>query len=530
MEQSKLDKLKIAANQFYLGLYMDQPRLTDEEYDKLAKEFESEYLDNVKSLVEWDKYVTLENVHEDPLNKIILQNNNFIKAISQFINENSDPLEGGWNYLNPKYDGCAIKAYYKNGKLYRIQSTPDENFGIVRTKAFWDLFPSELEDKSIIALRGEVLVDANQYGELARNKANGLTNSKYKDDEVKQECFIRIYKIQFNDDNSNTHQKEALSKLPILTAVRNRQGYPNGVKDVYFAPAVKIPLSTISNEMKPFIEEGSAKFQMDGIVLYSDKFTQGFKFYFTEYAITTVTNVIWNKKSNGSYSAVVEFDGVTLGDKWIERASAGGVNNLIGESEGSPGAFGIGAKIKVILANTTIPKVIEVLEPSTNFNWPTCECGYTMKAPNDVYGNVLKCGNKEVCSSRLKLWRLEFYSWVINDLDAVNRGWKSVKDLIDDDPLFMLYELHIDRWDPYDKVKENKDPSDWDSFIEAIVACDLNNDQELESIKEFLNQNFRFSDLQWDLMEINLKTAITIIKEMYNITIEEILNLYNKNI
>lgn len=526
-----LEKLKIAVNKFYLNKYQDKLTISDKEYDDLKNQFESETGKSVKTLIEWEDNLSIQNIHEEPLNKIILQDNNFIKAISQFINEHSNPLMGGWNYLNPKYDGASIKAYYQDGKLCRIQSTPDEDYGIIRSTAFWDLFPNELEDKSIIALRGEVLVDADQYGELARNKANGLTNSKYKEDEVKQECFIRIYKIQFKDGDSNIRQKEALDKLPILSAVRNRQGHPEGINDIYFAPAVKIPLSAISNEMKPFIEEGSVKFQMDGIVLYSNKFTQGFKFYFTDYAITTITDVIWNKKDNGSYSAVVEFDGVELGDKWIERASAGGVNNLIGESAGSPGAFGIGAKVKVILANTTIPKIVEVIEPSTNFNWPTCECGYTMKAPNDVFGNVLKCGNHEVCSSRLKLWRPEFYRWVIDDLDAVNSGLESIQGLINKDPLFMLYELHVDRWDPYDKAKKDlpKDDNIYINFIKFIITR-YPDDATIKYIKDFLNDNFRFSDLQWELMEINLKTAIAIIKEMSNKTIKEILDLYNNNI
>lgn len=523
MDKIKLDKLKVAANQFYLNLYTDQPSISDKEYDQLVDEYKAEGGD-VKSLIEFDsENIVMESLIEEPLDKERVEDNNFKDAITKAILKYGSSFESdAFGYINPKYDGCGIKAIYYNGRLQRIQSTPDETFGILRTEAFWNLFPHELEDKSIIALRGEVLVDATIYGELARNKANGLTNSKYKTEEVESECFIRIYKVQFKDETStkaNVRQKIALDNLPIIFAKRDRKGYL-GVRDAVFAPATRLPLQVISNEMKPFVTEYDATFQMDGLVLYNQDIVKGFKFYYTQSATTEVTNVIWNQKDNGSFAAVVEFNGVELGDKWIERASSGGVNNLMGVSDNSPGAMGIGAEVKVILANTTIPKIIEVMKPSDNFNWPTCGCGYKL-SEKDIFGSVLKCQNKGVCSDKYKRWKPQLIQWILD------MNWDgSVSDMITEHPIWFCWSLFIDRWDP--ESKWNPNPEFNDQKITAEAWHKAINDNDIEGLKNMIANSFNISDLQWDTLEVNIATSIKILSDIYRMNNNELKIELNK--
>ena len=54
MNTNKLEQLKVAVNQFYLGKYMDQTLLDDKSYDELVAEYELENGKNsAKNLIEF---------------------------------------------------------------------------------------------------------------------------------------------------------------------------------------------------------------------------------------------------------------------------------------------------------------------------------------------------------------------------------------------------------------------------------------------------------------------------------------------
>jgi hypothetical protein len=76
-----------------------------------------------------------------------------------------------------------------------------------------------------------------------------------------------------------------------------------------------------------------------------------------------------------------------------------------------------GAKVTIILANSTIPQVAEVLEKGNlDYEWPTCSCGHTMN-PSDIFGALLKCGNPD-CSERFL--RMSGYLKTIKNLSDLN--------------------------------------------------------------------------------------------------------------
>lgn len=515
MEENKINELRIAANKFYLNKYPNEGIISDKEYDKLAKEYESETGKSVKDLVEWED-LTMENIPEEQLAKTIVEDNNFETAILDWTKSNNINNY----YLNYKYDGCGIKAVYHDGKLQRIQTTPDEDFGIIRTKAFWNLFPHEV-DPQIKTIRGEVLVDARTYGQLSRNKANGLSNSKLMDDEVENEAFIRVYKIQFVDENNNNNrrQDETLSKLPSIIKTRTRLvGEVNEtIEDVVFTYAQQFTVNECPTE--PIVETANGtKFQVDGVVLYDIKNnnTLAFKFYYTESAITTVTDIIWNQKSNGSYAAVVEFDGITLNDKYICKASSGGVSNMMDWK------FGVGAKIKVILANTTIPKIIDVLEPSEDYRFPKCECGYQM-GPNDIFGSTLKCGNKDVCKDKVSKWIPELAYWLLWDGPFTWDDSKTVADCILENPTWFLYELHIDRWDPV-KKSDGKLDGEW---ILKSLKMEIGG---IVRFKDEIKAHCDFSDLQYANYEINVNSAYAVLQKMFNLNKTQLEKIYNNEL
>lgn len=505
MKEEKKKILLMALEQFYLNKHMDKPLISDEEFDSLQKEWEETEGSSVKSLINWDAVEpTYRNESSLPFSKVVVKDND-IKGYLKRLYNNSCNIT-----LNYKYDGSSIKAYYKRGRLFKILSTPDSDFGIDRTKSFWNLFPHRLEDESISSLRGEVLVDWKVYGELSRNKANGLTNSKLMDKEVESEAFIRIYGVQYHDNvgKYDYHRmRESLRSLPIITKERLRPVSPEMIPvyslDVVFCSAPELGFENISNYASTdFMYDES--FQIDGAVVYSEKEIKGYKFYYTESAITTVTEVHYSTKPNGSISSKLFFEPIVLNGKRIQAASTGGIPNLMAMKAG------IGARVEVILSGLTIPKIVKVLEPSEDYRFPKCGCGYQMTV-KDIFGSTFKCGNTEVCEHRLKLWSAPYENMVaINKSKELNLDFVGFfrKNLVS-----LLSLLKIDRvnFNSFDKG-ENENP------IANILASSVV-DNDFEMFKSIIDLNVRpmLSNLQRRLLDRNVRTTFEVYRRIFDL-------------
>jgi len=504
METTLVEKLKLACNQFYLGKDLDKGLMSDKEFDELRKVYESEN-GSVKNLVDWDTDITMENEPMEALEKSIAGDNDLTAAVADYITENQIQA----SYCNYKYDGSSIKAYYKNGVLEKILGTPDVKFGFVRTKAFWNLFPHKV-DSSIKSIQGEVLVDAGVYGQLARNKANGLTNSKWKDDEVESEAFIRVYNIQFVDGEwTYARNLEALVSLPEINIVRTRPtpaGDAVEVTDKVFAVATRFqPISAPKDAI--IKEENGLDLQVDGVVMYSSKGVHGFKFYYTESAIVRIKNIEWNHQSSGSYVPKLEIETAFLNEKYINRVASGGVPNLIGCKMGK------GALVRVILANMTIPKVIEVLEESEDYQYPVCECGYQF-SEKDIFGSSLKCQNMEsVCDYKFNRWYFQMMLELIDDENA-RSDKNSFEDFFRAELYWFTSYINIDRWDSYDKAKFDKDADReiYDKVCDLIL--NIIDSQDDNKMREIFRENWNFSDLNWYNMDINVKSWLAVVKKI----------------
>lgn len=505
MNSEAMRRLRVACNQFYLNKCMDQPLMSDYEFDELRSQYESEY-GSIRTLVDWDSDLRLLNEPMAGLSKDQVVDNNLERAVNRWIETNQ--VEG---YLNYKYDGSSLKIYYKNGRLEKILSTPDEKYGLVRTRAFWDLVPHEV-DPAIASIQGEVLVDAAVYGELARNKANGLTNSKNMDDEVRNEAFIRVYKVNFVDGEWSIDRNiKALESLPIIRQERLRKVVFNygkeyqyidrdSVPDQVFMPALRFTpnhcpkTAVVEDPLEP-------RFQVDGVVLYSDRQIKGFKFYFTQSATTTIRNIAWQYQSNGGWMPKLQFDTVVINDKRISQAASGGVPNLMAMK------MGVGAKVVVILSNMTIPKIIKVLEPSEEYNFPKCQCGY-QTTPKDVVGSTVKCNNHEVCTKRV--------SDRLNRLLNFYEEWSGSKEN------YIAYHIHslintifcIDRWDASKYAKKSEEE------ISSKLIRLFKQGPTLPEFEVFMECSYNIYGNARVLFNSNVLVAYTILTEFIKIKIE----------
>lgn len=468
MELTTIELLKVLANRFYLNIDTnpDVRQYEDWEYDQLAEAWEKENEGHsVKELVDWDDEYKIEReTTVEPLAKEKYMPDEILSAITE-------EYKGKKFHVNYKYDGCSVEAIYStSGKLKQILGTPDEKFGIVRTEKLFDFFPKEVK-KGIHKLQGEVLVSTDKYGHLARNQANGACNSKYLQDKIDKECFVRCYNIEYYDNVYNYDRLiNDLQDLPVIL------GWRNDHYEVVFCQAEELKPSDITGE--PFIEESifidrpdyispdkvvhdvaTENFLIDGYVVYSEEGRFAYKMYYTEYKDVKIKDIDWAYNwSNGSYVPTAVYDAITLNDKTNTRVALGGVSKMVEEGRG------IGAIVRVVMSGGTIPKIIKVLEPSENFNWPICECGEQLGLKDQV-GAVLKCHNDN-CILKVSVVKDEIagiLGWTVKEVVneegiTINKSYVSngttLFSKLEDDMFFPLRLLHIDRWKPEKKFKQ----------------------------------------------------------------------------
>lgn len=349
------------------------------------------------------------NKDVDKISKLKVEGPSMYQAIS-------DTIKGiGGGYANLKYDGTSLALYLdpKNGvplRIVTVGNTKIGDFGVDQTSKLLHLMPPQFP-LGIKTIQMEALVDTESLKELegsdpyrARQLANGLINSKYKADEIDQFLTFRAYRWWVDE---SIPQGRAFSRLDYATAL----SFLPTTRDkktgrVIFAPADAWTLEELAT-LPGYTETDktvtpTGTFLNDGWVIYSPTGTCWGALKFsgagsdTEIPTTTVLGLQWNDQSGkgkDSWSANVLIEPITLRGCTVKKPSAGSVSKLV-KNNITPGA-----KVKVILANSTIPMVGDVVSGGNgDYQFPKCSCGYQMTSL-DIYGSNLKCGNPE-CTSR----------------------------------------------------------------------------------------------------------------------------------
>ena len=153
---------------------------------------------------------------------------------------------------------------------------------------------------------------------------------------------------------------------------------------------------------------------------------------------------------------------VTVRGSVINKPSVGSISKMVKNGVSK------GARVTVILANSTIPMIDQVPQPGNlDFEWPTCECGYKM-SDKDIYGALLKCSNPD-CSGRLR--RMTEYLNTcssmadvdLNKLLVIDRfDWKKkVKDM----PQFLTDIVNV--------IMTGQNKSDLENLLLKYITTDL---------------------------------------------------------
>lgn len=391
-----------------------------------------------------------------------------------------------------KYDGSSIVGYYDvtTGDCIRVVTAGGSNRtsdGIDWTYKFKRYFPNT-KGSGICAIQAECLVALEHgYGETSRQKGNGLVNSKYLENEVDALCNIRAFRY-FQDENYPPldFYKTMMNDIP---QVRNMAG------DIKFASAWVMTYQEIMNLGPEVVNKDiwstpTGTFLVDGIVAYSQSGVcmQALKYKDAGRGETTeVLGIKWNdqsKKGKDSWSANAIINPVTVRGSVINKPSVGSISKMVKSGVSK------GARVTVILANSTIPMIDEVPQAGNlDFEWPTCNCGYKM-SDKDIFGALLKCGNPN-CTER--------FTRMVGYLNTCT----SAAD-IDLNKL-----LVIDRFDWHKKVK------DMPKLLGDIVSIITSPGTGKDDLKKLL-ETYVTTDLQRKNLNLVIEPAWNALKNKIN--------------
>jgi len=388
--------------------------LSDSYFDELEKAAWEQDQFNARLYVfeNYSKGTKVQNNYIEKINKTKVSGMTMMEAIVEFQKKIGKKV-----YADLKYDGSSIAIYVDptNGKplqevtvgnIHTIDRAGGSEPGIDQTWKLHSFLPS-LFPKGIVAIQAEALIDYTRLDnpETARQRANGLINSKYCDTSL---LTLRAYRYYTDDSPAgialrNMDYRDVLKSFEI---VRDNTGY------IKFAPADvftveelgSVPDYTESDHTTTstgsFLNDGWVMYDEHGICLGALKFA-GAGSSSESVIKTTARGIIWNNnisKGKDSWSANIKIDPVTIKGVTIKKPSAGSVGKMV-KNNITPGA-----EVSIILANSTIPMIGECFVPGNgDFSWPKCSCGWQL-SEKDVFGSLLKCGNP-MCTERLERMR-----------------------------------------------------------------------------------------------------------------------------
>ncbi len=161
----------------YYYYVLDNPLVTDEEYDKLYKEvekYEKAHPDEIDPtsptqrvgdvvLDEFKKarHITKMWSMEDVFSKE--EFNDWHNRVKRLIGDKKYSY-----YIEPKFDGASLNIVYKDGKLIRAETRGDGEIGedVTLNAKTIKTIPLEIDYKELIEIRGEVLISKKDFEKL----------------------------------------------------------------------------------------------------------------------------------------------------------------------------------------------------------------------------------------------------------------------------------------------------------------------------------------------------------------------------
>jgi DNA ligase (NAD+) len=302
--------------------------------------------------------------------------------------------------ISDKLDGISAQIYNnpKSGfKMYtRGEGNEEGNLGMDISHLLKYINAGSIKSiPSGHSIRGELIIKRDTFKKLdskyknIRNAVGGIVNKKHNLDETIAKNIDFVAYAIIHPELKQEQQMIELKKL--------------GINIVEFKVEKNITQKYLEDYLKD--RRKNSPYDVDGIVCIDSSNTykvkggnpdNGFAFKMIlddQFAVTTITNVIWQPTMDSYLKPIVEIEPKDLVGTTVSRATAYHAKYV------KDNKIGIGAKIKIIRSGDVIPKIMEVITPAKEISLPDIPyvwnetkvdivIDYTKKVPKEILDQV----------------------------------------------------------------------------------------------------------------------------------------------
>lgn len=279
--------------------------------------------------------------------------------------------------ISDKLDGISAQIYSdpKSGlKMYtRGEGDEEGNFGMDISHLLEYINAGEIKNLSKgNSIRGELIIKRETFKTLdskyknIRNAVGGIVNKKHNLDKT---IANKIDFVSYSIIYPELKQEEQMAQLKKWK-----------INVVEYKIEKKLTQKYLEDYLKD--RRKTSPYDVDGIVcIDSSKIHKlkggnpdyGFAFKMIlddQYAITKITNVIWQPTMDSLLKPIVEIEPRDLVGTTVSKATAYNAKYI------KDNKIGIGAEIKIIRSGDVIPKIMEVIKPAKEISMPNASIPY----------------------------------------------------------------------------------------------------------------------------------------------------------
>ena len=431
-KKKRIEELVQKLNDYAYNYYtLDQPKVSDKEYDKLY--------DELLKLEKESNYILKESptqrIGEKPLDKFEkhdhkaklwsldkAQNYEELKTwdervnklINQYNSSNQDNLPRVKYILEYKFDGLTINLTYKDGYLVQGASRGNGETGeaiLAQIKTIKTI-PLKIDYEGIIEIQGEGLMpisalnnynkEADEPLKNARNAAAGALRNLNPKVTEKRNLLAYFYNIGYIEGKSLETHKEMLNfirdnRIPVFDYLKEFENIDDLIKEIQKIENKRKKLDILTDGMVIKINDIKTR-EVLGSTQKFPRWAVAFKFE-AEEVTTILKDVKWNVGRSGKVTPSALLEPVEIGGATIQRATLNNIEDIRRKK------VQINSRVWLRRSNDVIPEILGVVEEGRETreinmpeNCPACGTELIKEGVHYFCPNKLSCKPQLVSS------------------------------------------------------------------------------------------------------------------------------------
>ncbi|NLC03438.1 MAG: NAD-dependent DNA ligase LigA [Tissierellia bacterium] len=491
--EKRIEELINLINDLNYSYYtLDNPKLSDAEYDKLydellllegetgiIKQYSPTQRVGGHVLDKFEKHTHLGSLwslaKSQNYEELLAWESRARKSIADYNEENQEQLPEPLFIMEYKFDGLTINLTYRDGELVQAATRGNGTIGEVILEQVRTIksIPLRIDYKGLIEIQGEGLMPHSaleKYNETAaeplknpRNAAAGALRNL--DPRVTSERNLTafVYNIGYIEDKSFQTHRQVLdflraNKLPVFPYEKEFHSMDDLIKEIERVKEERKTLDILTDGLVIKIDDIRTR----EVLGYTNRFPRwaiAFKFE-AEETSTRLISVQWNVGRSAKVTPTAILEPVDIGGVTVQRATLNNYDDI--ERKG----VRLNSRVLIRRSNDVIPEILGTLETDEEtylIEKPShCPACHSELVQNGVH---IFCPNSLSCKPQLVSRLVHFASRDAMNIEGFSE--KTAEQLLEELNLTDLPELYEVTYDDLIKLEGFKEKKT-NNLLEAI--------------------------------------------------------------